>query len=706
MSFRKAETIIKNSIDSEGDIEEALEYILKLEREKLLLLKKKGKVDLDDLRSRLRTLENDVTSLSAAQEGKSGNIPNDFIASETSAALDKIPEAECESPTPVVHRSKHVTSTPPPGRTTSTSSKDHSIDMGDLADSAKYVEFDSEKETEIEANIRRSSVLSTGSAHGGRPHSHSKAHRRHSIASQPLYTMPNAFQYGIKLRDTKMNGMSMYEDSGGRPSGSGEGEFPNSPASPDKRVQGSRERESNIRNITDKFSDSANGDRAALLELRRAIGSNASEQPMGRTSFSMAVTSSGGSGGGGSAERKQRAVSSDAASSGAAGAALSAAAGNSLAQMLLGKNNKNRTAADLAEEFDGDLTIDSIDAPKRHSLVDLAEVMVHEDPDFRHENTSVRSRDGGGGLDGGSRGSESDTGSTPEGAIEFCIVEADWAQLQRQSEQGHLLTPLLPPKRSWRYPPDLEDNSENNTKELQDQSFFFPSGVKVDLVWPSVAALRSRAGKHIRHIVPFMDAQGRPTYACVLTITQTYQTSEISQWGDLIVPNLVNINRQKQSARCIQKCFRQYVAHRKMVAWQLHRTAAAPANKSVTADSPATRISVFARTKTTFGGGDHTANSSTGTGSTTDDKAPGAAASSKRSWSSYFIPSRTTQAPAAASGAADALDSSMHGGRALSAAGVDSGKRTGQAARSSSSKFFFSLFIVKFFFCYFFSDCA
>jgi hypothetical protein len=342
----------------------------------------------------------------------------------------------------------------------------------------------------------------------------------------------------------------------------------------------------------------------------------------------------------------------------------------------------------LSADFDGDLTLDSIDAPKRHSLVDLAEVIG--------EGSQV-----GDNLSEHSAGSS----SAPEGAIEFCIVEADWSQLHLQSQRGHLLTPLLPPRRSWRYPMDLVDSAENNTKELQDQSFFFPSGVKVDLVWPSVAALRSRSNKHIRHIVPFTDAHGKPTYACVLTVTQTYDVSEIAQQGDLILPNLVQINRQKQSARCIQKAFRQYVAYRKMLAWQ-HKAvniSSKPSTSSAAADSP-----VLMRSTTIFGrlssannvkdgGGkmvDSSAHGSTGTASTTDGTTP--TVPPKRTWSSFFSSARTH--------VADTIDSSVHGLRASTsaasissangaapggvAAAPDTGSKRPSLLRSSSGKKF------------------
>eukprot|EP01032_Pedospumella_encystans_P021148 gene21148-24004_t len=405
----------------------------------------------------------------------------------------------------------------------------------------------------------------------------------------------------------------------------------------DLRVQGSRERETNIRNITDKFS-----------EPNPATDRSSFSMPVNFTNPNMPTVTTAASAA--SAEKK-RSVSND---TGANQAPMSGSSpqNQSLARALLSGTHKKH----LFDEDELNQTIDSVNAPKRHSLSDLAEAV--------HLNLSEDDLQGlmNKSCELSPRLSEDNSASSiPEGAIEFCIVEADWAQLHLQSQTGHLLTPLLPPKRAWRYPPDLDSSVENNTLELQDQSFFFPSGVKVDLVWPSVASLRSRANKHIRHIVPFTDAQGKPTYACVLTVTQTYETSEIAQYGDLIVPNLVTINMQKQAARCIQKCFRQYVAYRKMVSWQLHKAVFSGSTQpSPQLQRTSTTIgSIFGR-KTI----DTSAHGSTGTGSTTDERtgtntsvtnAP--AASGRRTWSSYFSSGRS----------ANYTDESSHGSKPTTA---------------------------------------
>lgn len=285
------------------------------------------------------------------------------------------------------------------------------------------------------------------------------------------YTVPKALQYRMKLRDTKMNGMSMYENEAHHP-----------PAA------------------------------AAVTNETSAMVIDTSSTT---TSSSKAL-----------------------------------------------KGSRDR-AGDMKSFLDSSPSL-------THSLHDLAQVME-------------QSRRGGDGS--------VEAALETEGGIEFCIVEADWSRLQSAphrsitepgrvgSQSQSMLTPLLPPRRSWRYPASLLDGREvNNTQELQDQSFFFPSGVKVDVLGYAVAGQRCRASQHMRHIVPFTDAHGRPTYACVLTITQRYEQDDIALYGDMVVPNLVRITQQKQAAMCIQKCFRLFIAHRKAQVWQMMRRPAGVAS--------------------------------------------------------------------------------------------------------------------------------
>ena len=618
------DAVIEKSKKEASD--DALEYLIQLERKKYELLKNGGSIDFEALRNKLIALEAEVANI--GQPNLTPIVEHNGHALVTESSIDSLPLD------PIAEGDIESSSNSSPKKETRVSRKERRRSEADEQnDSLNDSLLQPENDQDTEENHRRSSVRSTGSAGGGRVHSHSLSHgkpsRRQSI-SQPLYTMPNAFQYGIKLRDTKMNGMSMYEEGADATSSPAGG-------SGDLRVQGSRERETNIRNITDKFS-----------EPNPATDRSSFSMPVNFTNPNMPTVSTAASAA--SAEKK-RSVSND---TGANQAPVSGSSpqNQSLARALLSGTHKKH----LLDEDELNQTIDSVNAPKRHSLSDLAEAVhlnLSEDDlqGLMNKSCELSPR----------LSEENSDSSIPEGAIEFCIVEADWAQLHLQSQTGHLLTPLLPPKRAWRYPPDLDNSVENNTLELQDQSFFFPSGVKVDLVWPSVASLRSRANKHIRHIVPFTDAQGKPTYACVLTVTQTYETSEIAQYGDLIVPNLVTINMQKQAARCIQKCFRQYVAYRKMVSWQLHKAVFSGSTQpSPQLQRTSTTIgSIFGR-KTI----DTSAHGSTGTGSTTDERtgtntsvtnAP--AASGRRTWSSYFSSGRS----------ANYTDESSHGSKPTTA---------------------------------------
>lgn len=334
-------------------------------------------------------------------------------------------------------------------------------------------------------------------------------HHKDSLNSKtsPLYTLPNAFKYEIKMRDTKMKGMSMYENP----------------------------------NTSEKLSDLniSNSSSSALSPKSQQSIPSKNNSPVAKRSTAPTLAPQG------SKERE-----------------------NELQYFFDTSPTLAHSIHDLTQAIE-ECTKDGLDD---HGLASNESSLCKNDDD-EHSYT----------VDG----------------IEFCIVEADWLRLQTTSSvassaslassinstsmsdqlvsiaanrSSALLTPLLPPHRSWRYPHDLEDNSlVNNTKELQDQSFFFPSGVKVELVACAVAELRSKTSQHIRHVVPFTDGQGKPTYACVLTISQIYESSEISIQGDNIVPNLVKINKQKQAATCIQKCFRQFLAYRKVQNWQMRR---------------------------------------------------------------------------------------------------------------------------------------
>eukprot|EP01038_Epipyxis_sp_PR26KG_P004365 gene4365-6176_t len=147
-------------------------------------------------------------------------------------------------------------------------------------------------------------------------------------------------------------------------------------------------------------------------------------------------------------------------------------------------------------------------------------------------------------------------------ALEFCIIEANWDNLK--TDQMKSFSPLLPPCQKFRYP-----DIKSGDSDMQDQTFFFPSGVKVDYVSPALVKLLTRNANHKRHIVQFINQIGLPSYACCLTITKSYSVTEINTIGKNIISNLVLLNKMKHAAQCIQKCFRQFANYKKDKDWQL-----------------------------------------------------------------------------------------------------------------------------------------
>jgi hypothetical protein len=170
--------------------------------------------------------------------------------------------------------------------------------------------------------------------------------------------------------------------------------------------------------------------------------------------------------------------------------------------------------------------------------------------------------------------------------LEFCIIEADWHELVRakqtastpvahqyppsssySSSTQNFLTCLIPSKLQWRYPSVINEQT-NNTTTIQEQNFFFPSGVKIELVSKSVMDIKTRKYNFKRHIVPFSDRKGLPLYACCLTIIQSYSIDEISKIHEDIPIQLYRLLRGKQAVKIIQKAFRRYAHYKKMKMWQ------------------------------------------------------------------------------------------------------------------------------------------
>lgn len=158
--------------------------------------------------------------------------------------------------------------------------------------------------------------------------------------------------------------------------------------------------------------------------------------------------------------------------------------------------------------------------------------------------------------------------------LEFCVVEANWQYLGTAAGQ-RLFTPLVPPRQTWQYP-TAQTGPSSNTQEVQDQSFFFPSGVKVDFVWPAVQKLYTKPTRYRRHIIPFKDMAGQPRYACCLTIVQSYPTAEIIGMNPKIIINLSKIQQLNHSAKTIQKSFRRYLKEKQQQSWRIQSFAGIP----------------------------------------------------------------------------------------------------------------------------------
>lgn len=176
--------------------------------------------------------------------------------------------------------------------------------------------------------------------------------------------------------------------------------------------------------------------------------------------------------------------------------------------------------------------------------------------------------------------------SACQNLLEFCIIEADWQELLKQSlshalkettapdlSQPHMFTRpkylsnLIPPKLIWRYPSTVDEQT-NNTSTVQDQNFFFPSGVKVELVSRSVMEIKTRYYNYKRHIIPFSDRQGLPLYACCLTVNQSYNLNDIAKINDDLPFYLYRISKAKTAVKVIQKSFRYYLKRKRIKQWQ------------------------------------------------------------------------------------------------------------------------------------------
>lgn len=149
--------------------------------------------------------------------------------------------------------------------------------------------------------------------------------------------------------------------------------------------------------------------------------------------------------------------------------------------------------------------------------------------------------------------------------LEFCVTEANWNILR---DPNMPISSLIPPSMLFRYPTLEANDTVSNTAHIQEQSFFFPSGVKVEIVPYAVMEVKLRPYHFKRHIVPFTDRAGHPLYACCLTVVQAYKIDDIVRIDPTILENLLRNYQAKYAAQCIQKAFRLHLLHRKSMMWQ------------------------------------------------------------------------------------------------------------------------------------------
>eukprot|EP01034_Spumella_vulgaris_P024136 gene24135-30446_t len=374
----------------------------------------------------------------------------------------------------------------------------------------------------------------------------------HHHPSQPLYTLPNAFKYDIKLRDANTN-IGNIVDAAYSPHHI---TTDNRSSMSMSMVLGSRERRSDIRHITDRLS----------VQGIAPLGS-------GSTDVTGAITHGHIAG---QAERYSNLVAGSAmsASDVTAASTMGASTVDSNFKALYQAYNQESSnpaspmttypvppvngEAFPASNLPGKGSIlfppgETAEKPTTDGTVDAASTVT---PVLQSVSSDSQ----------GSFDSDSDDGLFADSNIlEFCIVEADFSKLATDDLQ--FISPLLPSREKYRYPENVGDQDDTNTQLIQSQNFFFPSGVQVDFVTPSVVPLYTKKCNYKRHIVPFMDTKGTPTYACCLTVTQAYSLHEISQIDDKIITNLVRINKMKHAVVTIQKVFRQFVLHQKAKNW-------------------------------------------------------------------------------------------------------------------------------------------
>jgi hypothetical protein len=253
------------------------------------------------------------------------------------------------------------------------------------------------------------------------------------------------------------------------------------------------------------------------------------------------------------------------------------------------------------------------------------------DPDFTHIYNSPHKTPAHASAN---NASNSTSASKERNILEFCMVEADWQYLRRlhsatdptalsassvaaamaspshgtssatsgankidsninrtNNAAAHLksMNSFVPPSMIDRFPPDIIHDTTSHTRDIQEQSFFFPSGVHLEITSQSIRDVTTRPYYHKRHIVPFANRDGIPLYACCLTVQQSYTLEEIYAIDPGIVAHLVSQYQAKYASISIQRAYRAYVVWKKQQAWtqqlqtQLKSTNKSSTNASTTA---------------------------------------------------------------------------------------------------------------------------
>lgn len=564
------------------ETEQLLQQILELEREKVRLAQKSGALSAQQLKQRVSSLKEDIDSMKQSKHAHAHVHSKERKISSHVHAADLADSANFSSSNDDLNVLND------------SSDDDLSVSSSSASSTApikprrldKLLQRHSESSADphhLRNSPHHHSVLQHHSHHSSPPSRPSSFRYTSSVSANisrvnsgkfsavagsggavaPLITMPNALNYAVTMRDRRSHNTAPHLSSG-----------PVSPGEPDvtatanhsaKAVAGvgSRDRRSSIRAVQVRYRNSetsAGGNSSLLMKL-----GNSGEFSDSASEYS-----------------ESRSTSFD------------------------------RFSPDHQLRFAGGNTID---ARRQDSTTSVTSSLVsnlaqeqanYQDPDFAHT------------LPG--QPPSAHHHHHREHVLEFCMVEADWNFLRARDLP---VFSMVPPSMIYRYPPDIIHDANSHTRHIQEQSFFFPSGVQVELVPQSVRDVQIRRYHHMRHIVPFTNRDGQALYACCLTVVQSYTLDDVVRIDPVILENLVKHYQAKYAAICIQKAFRAYAQWKKLQQWTTGRAAVTStfstnSSQHTAAPTHSTTSSFFygrstpRNTGATHGGlfGAHTSNSS------------------------------------------------------------------------------------------------